>query len=126
MSDKDAKRHYLFDLYAENWTTVKREPYVTRVAPDVDDVFVCPICFKFFTREDLSYQDVLSLEHVPPKSLGGMDAECTLTCHKCNSKAGSKLEAQLTKKLALEDVLAGVPGTSFDVQYSLVTDGEEI
>lgn len=53
--------------------------------------YVCPICLRAFT-------DVkeLTLEHVPPKSLGGKPL--CLTCVKCNNSAGHTVDAALNEE----------------------------
>lgn len=114
----------LFSLYAQNWMNVKRHPQI-RIIPDEDNVFLCPLCLYYFTDEALQYTDTLSLEHVPPQSMGGTDGSCTLTCTKCNNEAGTKLEAHLKTKLLIDDVFARLPGTSLEVQYTPVVEGEE-
>jgi hypothetical protein len=45
-------RRQLFDLYADNWGAVKQDPGI-HVNPDLDDVFVCPLCFKLYSRKEL-------------------------------------------------------------------------
>lgn len=121
-SKKGIARERLFELYAQSWNEVKRHPKL-RVSPDIDDVFVCPLCFRYFTRECLA-QDLLSLEHVPPKKLGGKDKDCTLTCTACNSETGSALEASLKSEIGVHDVLSRVPEASMDVEYRPLPGGE--
>ena len=50
----------------------------------------CPICLTSFTRDAVAKGEDVTLEHVPPKTLGG-SVKC-LTCSKCNSSAGGKLD----------------------------------
>lgn len=121
---REVARRNLFRLYANNWSIVKRHPSL-HVTPDLDDVFVCPLCLKSFTSEALSHPNVLSLEHVPPGKLGGSHKDWTLTCTHCNNAAGI-LEGRLAKKMQVEDVMNGIPGTSIDGEYTIVADGEEI
>src|SRR6266496_4496157 len=96
----------LFELYAHNWQVVKQHPNL-RVEPNIDDVFLCPLCFKYFERKVLDYENVLTREHVPPQSLGGQDRDCTLTCADCNHTAGSRLDRQLGLKLQTDELLSG-------------------
>lgn len=121
MSNKIARRQ-LFDLYADNWGAVKQDPGI-HVKPDLDDVFVCPLCFQLYSRKELE-NDLLALEHVPPKAMGGKDRECTLTCRKCNNDTGSQLESFLKSELEAVDLFAGIPGASIDVKYSPRPGGE--
>lgn len=46
----------------------------------------CPICLTLFTRDQAVSGKTVTLEHFPPKSLGGT-TRC-LTCKSCNSEAG--------------------------------------
>lgn len=103
----DRKRRQLFALYSNNLNVVKQHPLI-RLEPDEEEGFVCPICFKFFTREALSksYDDHLTLEDVPPISLGGKVR--TLTCKVCNNWAGSQLESHLKRKLNMDEFFQGV------------------
>jgi hypothetical protein len=50
--------------------------------------------------------DLLTLDHVPPKSRGGRDI--VLTCRECNSRTGHELDAHLD---AAEDALDFIRGT---------------
>ena len=50
----------------------------------------CPICLKAFTKEDVEIGENVTLEHVPPKSLGGQ-VRC-LTCADCNASAGRTID----------------------------------
>jgi hypothetical protein len=54
----------------------------------------CPLCGAFFTRADLDARR-LTIEHVPPRSIGGK-AMC-LTCAACNNTAGSKVDASVSE-----------------------------
>ena len=45
----------------------------------------CPICLSEFSRLDVENGTAVTLEHAPPKSLGGVPL--CLTCESCNNKA---------------------------------------
>jgi len=54
------------------------------------DTFVCPLCVKVFTKDDLKPKDTLrgtelqlTLAHMIPEALGGR--LCTLACKDCNN-----------------------------------------
>jgi hypothetical protein len=66
----------------------------------------CPICLRPFTVEALLSKR-LSVEHVPPKSVGGR--ELLLTCALCNNSSGAKLDADAKTK---EDVRLAMEGWS--------------
>lgn len=115
LTSGDKKREQLFDLYSRNLAVVKQHPKI-RLAPDLDDVCICPICMKFFSREALSlsenFEDHLTLEDVPPAALGGKVR--TLTCKICNNTGGSQLESHLANKLNLEEAVEGLENASLD------------
>ena len=50
----------------------------------------CPICRSAFSREEASAGKIVTLEHVPPKFVGGQ-ARC-LTCTKCNADTGRNID----------------------------------
>lgn len=58
----------------------------------VDGCYVCPICSRAF-GEVAAESGELTLEHVPPRSVGGRGI--ALTCRDCNSTAGHTAEAAL-------------------------------
>jgi len=105
----------LYDLYAQNLSLVKNFfPWTISQIPN--DAFVCPICRRIMNREDAK-QNLITLEHVPPKSIGGYPK--TLTCKNCNNTAGNKLDATISKELELFEFLTGTTGTTLEGRYSL-------
>lgn len=60
-----------------------------------DDVYVCPICRGVFGVQHMQNKE-LTLEHVPPASVGGK--AIILTCKECNNQAGHKFECHESKK----------------------------
>jgi len=110
-----SKKERLFDLYARNLANVKRHPDVHMV-PDVADAFICPLCSDYFTREALQEPQALTVEHVPPESLGGNTT--TLLCGECNHSAGTTLVSALKKELHAKDFDDRVTGSSLEVRYS--------
>ncbi|MEQ8677136.1 MAG: HNH endonuclease [Aggregatilineales bacterium] len=105
----------LFDLYAKNLSIVKKHSSVT-MSTDIDDVFACPLCLRVFSREEARMRQV-SVEHVPPKKLGGIPK--TLTCKKCNNMAGTHLESKLRKNENFRNVLDLQVGAEHEIEYSL-------
>jgi hypothetical protein len=61
-----------------------------RVSRDARQLYVCPLCIRGFDVNALAAR-VLSLEHVPPRSIGGKPL--ALTCRDCNSTAGHRIDA---------------------------------
>lgn len=52
------------------------------------DSYACPLCLEIFPRDRLNE---LSVEHVPPLSVGGKPL--VLTCKRCNNDAGYKVDS---------------------------------
>ena len=50
----------------------------------------CPLCFTRFTSAEASSGRTVTLEHVPPKALGGR--VLCLTCRPCNASGGGKVD----------------------------------
>lgn len=66
----------------------------------------CPICLKEFTKEDVEIGENVTLEHVPPKALGGQ-VRC-LTCADCNASAGRTVDQAAAKlERAIQDTKSG-------------------
>lgn len=65
--------------------------------------YVCPLCLSGFEEEDL-----LTLEHVPPKSVGGKPI--CLTCRQCNSSAGHSVDAAVFRESVSSSFLASGAG----------------
>ena len=65
--------------------------------------YLCPICLTEFTETDLqdNSSNFLTLEDAPPDSLGG--SKIALTCKKCNSECGHKIDYRLTEILRAID-----------------------
>jgi hypothetical protein len=72
-----------------------------------EKIYFCPICGKDF-YEDSAINGVLTLEDVPPRSMGGKGL--LLTCKNCNSKSGHNIDyhiANLHKLQNFEKTLTG-------------------
>jgi 5-methylcytosine-specific restriction endonuclease McrA len=73
--------------------------------PTGEEWYLCPICLDvMFTVEELGTKE-LTVEHVPPKVLGGR--ELVLTCRTCNNHAGSKFDAEADKQQRLSQFVSG-------------------
>src|SRR5688572_24505180 len=98
----DARKREWFDLGAESFARERPGMFEQPIYP-------CPICLHPFGIEALTAvlpeDKRLSVEHVPPESVGGK--ELLLTCTPCNNTAGTAVDAHAKKK---EDVLAAMAG----------------
>src|SRR5437867_4136068 len=63
---------------------------VGRYGPAFADSYVCPLCLNAF-RFDALADGRLTVEHVPPRRLGGRGL--LLTCARCNSWAGTAMDS---------------------------------
>ena len=87
----------------------------------LEDYYICPLCLKTFNLIDLSEEekDILSLEDIPPKALGG---KATLvTCKTCNNTCGHKVDSFLTNEL---EYRFGEKKRSSDGQRVILSTGE--
>jgi hypothetical protein len=64
----------------------------------------CPLCLRLFHQDQI---DQLTLDHVPPKSLGGKLK--VLTCKACNSTAGAQLDVHAHRLDVFRRIVAGQP-----------------
>jgi len=108
MSKAKQKREKIFNMYAQNLSWIKENPKIT-FKPDFAEGYICPLCLQIFTRDSLnaSLTNHLSIEHNPPRSLGGKSE--ILTCKECNSKAGHQLDNHLLNQLLALDFMEGNP-----------------
>lgn len=61
---------------------------------DTREICICPLCGVGYTKDAFYGEEkLLTLEHVPPKVLGGK--ELLLTCKECNNSAGDTVDAAL-------------------------------
>jgi len=86
----------------------------------VAGVYLCPLCGDAFTQDDVE-SDRLTLEDVPPKSVGGRPM--CLTCRPCNSAGGHQVDAtvaELARMGRLHDA-ANRRGTPFSARAHVPT-----
>ena len=100
MSNKN-KRNRLIEFCSQ---AIGEMPFQTEDGEEfpVKGYYVCPLCKKTFNLQKLGDKvgDVLTLEDVPPKSLGG--SPILVTCKKCNSKCGHDIDNWLLHELELQ------------------------
>lgn len=110
------KREKLFNLFSENLRLIKEHEQV-RIDSDIDDGYLCPICFEIYDRTHLesNSQNPLTLEDVPPKSLGGKPL--ILTCRNCNSFCGHALDSHLLNLLLDNDAIQFLPNSGFKTVF---------
>jgi hypothetical protein len=117
MSKKEKKR-ILFEVYSNNLKTI----FDNAKNDDLPRDFgcFCPICETHFSA---SQYDSLSLEHNPPKSLGGKDN--ILTCVKCNNTAGTKIDSEILLALNELEFMKFKPNSSIKTQFHNKSTGDK-
>jgi hypothetical protein len=123
MNNTGKKRLAFFKAFAQNLEWVKAHPAVS-FAPDFENGYICPLCFELFFEKDLNVKlpNYLTLEDIPPKSLGGRPM--ALTCKKCNSRSGHELDGHLLKKLLENDAQLLLPNSKSKTVFSI--DGNKL
>lgn len=112
------KRLKLFKLFSQNLEWVKEHPEIS-FKPDFTNGYICPLCLELFEEKDLdiTLKNHLTLEDVPPQSLGGKPV--TLTCKDCNSKSGHILDIHLLNKILEIDASQFLPNSKTKVKYKI-------
>lgn len=70
--------------------------------------YICPLCWRLFDETALDSPPELTIEHVPPSSLGG--SGLVLTCRRCNNDAGTQVDADAAKHRVTVEALRGEAG----------------
>lgn len=78
--------------------------------------YMCPLCMTLYTVDEVDTHG-LTVEHVPPRSIGGRPL--VLTCRACNNGAGHRLDAHLERRERLRRF--GGPGALGDSLEVTVT-----
>lgn len=93
MRTKD-KRVYILELYAKQIECI---PFVSSdgVKFHMVDAFICPLCLHTYAIGNTE----LTLEHVPPESVGGKPI--LITCKACNSNRGADIDVCLMNELEI-------------------------
>jgi hypothetical protein len=118
MSKNTNKKFGLFKRFSQNLEWVKEHPSV-KFEPDFSNGIICPLCFEVYFEKDLDnkLKNHLTLEDMPPKSLGGKPL--ALTCKSCNNKSGHDLDAHLFEKLLTIDVKSFLPNSKAQTTFEL-------
>jgi hypothetical protein len=73
--------------------------------PPAGDYYACPVCLVVYPQAAVTAR-VLTIEDVPPKALGGRPM--LLTCVRCNSSAGTNLDAHAAQKAIADAFVRGI------------------
>lgn len=95
-----AKRLRIFDRGAQ--------AYARHTRGEIENRYACPLCLRHFGRDEAESGNLLTLEHVPPDSVGGRGL--VLTCRECNSTAGTRVDAAAANLERLRRIARGIAG----------------
>ena len=101
MKKSDLKKHY----FEKGAAALKKLIEIDQ------ECYCCPICKRLFIFEDLD-AGVLTLEHAPPKQLGGKPL--ALTCKDCNSVAGYSVDSAVVHRQRQLDFARAITGQKSD------------
>lgn len=115
MSANDIKRAKIFTVYSKHLQFIEQAGLIEGLRLHFDETYICPLCLQQFSRVSLDQNlpNPLTLEDVPPQSLGGRAD--ILTCFECNNQAGTKFDHHLTEGLKQYDNSRLLPNTKFPV-----------
>ncbi len=74
--------------------------------PSTGQYYACPLCLMTYGRDAFD-KGCFTGEHVPPRHAGGR--VLALTCERCNSTAGSSMDADAEGREAVLDFFGGLP-----------------
>jgi len=111
------KKKKIFELYSQNLKWIK-EKTNAKFKTEFEYGVLCPLCLEVFLENDLLTSDKnhLTLEHNPPKSLGGKDN--ILTCKECNNKSGHKTDIELLTYLLEQEFKSFSPNSKHRTKLS--------
>lgn len=129
MNQGDILRKGIFDRYSSNLHLLHSSGYLGETELPFDETYICPLCLRPFQASDIFAHkgNHLTLEDVPPKSLGGKPL--ILTCKECNNAAGQKIDGHLYSRMFELDHRNFTPGSRFHAMFTQdgkVTRGEVI
>ena len=118
MNNSNQVKKKIFSLFSQNLEWVKEHPLIS-FNPNFTNGYICPLCFEVFFEDDLSAskKNHLTLEDIPPKSLGGKPL--ALTCKNCNSKSGHELDIHLLNRLQEIDSHLFLKNSKANATYEL-------
>ena len=125
MSKGQKKRESIYHRYSANLNNYfesigQQLLWVENGAVSVkNDAYICPLCYEVFFAHHLiesPTDNFLTLEHNPPKCMGGPKA--VLTCKKCNNKNGAEYD-DLVKKLLVTESFLYSNQSSLDARFTI-------
>ena len=115
---RSGQRAIMRQLFTEEYCQkTKAIPFVTSDGMEfhILDAFICPICMNIINVEDA---DKITLEDVPPESVGGKPG--LVTCAKCNNGlGGGKLDCYLHNELLVYHLIKHPENTTYKATFTL-------
>ena len=119
-------RKRIFNSYSDNLAKVQNA-YGIHIGTETENgierveqqLYLCPLCVHGFMEIMLDQRkhNPLTLEDLPPKSVGGKAK--ILTCKKCNNTSGSKLDKLILDSLEAESFLQLKPESSLSTKLKI-------
>lgn len=120
MNSGQRKKKALFDKFSANLKHVIKGRNLQEILPRdfPTEAYICPLSLKWYDREGLRdiYSDQLTLEHSPPKALGG--SVVALTAKDLNSKSGYSLDINLQRFIANKEFNQGISALKTKVKVN--------
>lgn len=122
----DRQRAKLFEIFSNNlkyWLSKNNLVLSIKTKTGFQKIdfaiVICPLCLHGYTIEALnqSNSNPLTIEHVPPKSVGGKPL--MLLCKECNNSKGSEMDYEIQSMLEHEPFLKMQPNTSIPGKINL-------
>lgn len=105
------RKQILFDKFPGQLHLLKENNLID-IDLKYEKTYICPLCLNQFSENDLvanKTKNYLTEEDAPPASLGG--SRIALTCKKCNSECGHKIDYQLKELIEHEENSKFIKGT---------------
>ena len=118
MNKNYQKRKRIFDRFSKHLNFLKERNKLKHINLKFVETYICPICLNHFSPKDLSDDapNMLTLEDAPPKSLKG--TANVLTCKKCNSECGHKIDFHLTERMLELDAYSFLPNSKIKGKFT--------
>jgi hypothetical protein len=102
MSDTNRK-YVIFEKFSKNLFYIKNLLRIDFNIEHKDEVYICPLSFRLYTKEALknNFEDHLTIEHSPPKSLNGKPI--CLTSKANNNISGHSLDLIIQNRIKLKE-----------------------
>lgn len=108
---KNNRKKILFNRFSNQLHLLQKNGIID-IDLKYDKTYICPLCLNQFSENDIETnknKNYLTEEDAPPASLGG--SRIALTCKKCNSECGHKIDYQLKEFLSYDEERKFIEGS---------------